>query len=278
MSKEKSGNLLYVKIFMVVFAIVIFIALIFRLYGEFSQRQFTQNSFNVLIVSDKYVGIIGVDESESRFSSVVVTGSLNEIKSRNTFLQSINFGIPVHAFIYFPPGYQPQDPTKSFFNFNNIQSIISNGEIDIRNITLFDWFRLHNVTKSIDDNRVGIKTYATLDDLSTLIADEEENFFRDSSIANRKTSIQVINGTGINGLGNRIGNMFSRTGYNVVSVIAGEIEESVIYYYNDASYEDAQFIAKSFNIPLQKSTESSVANISILIGENSELDLENLAY
>lgn len=278
MIKEKKNSLFYVKIFLVVFTVVFLIAVGFKIYTAYANRQFTENVFNILIISDEYVGVIGVDDSDKRLNSAVIIENISSIKKRNQVIQSINFGIPIHAYVAFPEGVVVSDPTKSFFSADNIKSISTNLNIIKKNITFFDWIRLFQVSNQIDDNRINVKTYATITDLSQLLSQEDETFFRNSEISNRKTSMQVINATNINGLGNRVGDMFSRFGYNVVSVSTNDADKSVVYYGDDAFYEDALIAAKGFGFPVEKLNDYVIAEVTVVIGEESELLLEDLAY
>lgn len=278
MTKEKKNSLSYVKIFIAIFALIFLAAIIFKGYESFVNRQFTANVFNILVVSDKYVGVIGVDEAEKRLNAAIVTDNLSSIKKRNILTQSINFGVPIHAYVVFPEGTTPSSPTRSFFSFDNIQKISADAKIDKKNISLFDWLKIYFLVKKINDEMIDIKTYASINDVSKLLPQEDEAFFRDSKITERKTSLQVINGTTINGLGNRIGDMFSRTGFNVVSVVTNSFEESAIYYSDESALPDAKFLSKTFNFPLIQSDEHRIASITLVIGEDQELLLEDLSF
>lgn len=278
MSKEKKNSLFYVKIFLSVVAAVFLMAIFLRIYNSYTQRQFTENVFNILVISDKYVGVVGIDEGDERLHAVLVTKELDTIKKRNILIQSINFGIPIHAYISFPDTMRAPAPTKEFFSINRLRVVTTDMGVNIKNISFFDWIKLYKISKNLEEKDIVVKTYATIKDLSRLLGAEEESFLRNSDIANRKTSMQIVNGTSINGLGNRVGDMFSRFGFNVVSVTTNPTDKSVIYYNGDSSYDDALMVAKSFGFPVEKSSEYAIAAVTLIIGEESELLLEDLAY
>jgi len=278
MTKEKKDNLFYVKIFVSIFAVIFFIAIGIRIYGSYINRNFTYNSFNILIVADNYVGVIGFDAKEARFNSAIVTENLKNIKKRNILVQSINFVIPIHGYIVYPEGIDAPAPTQRFLSSGNIQKIYTDIRIEKKNITLFDWFRMYFITKKIDAERVLVKTYASITDLNKLLPIENEPFFRDSEVTYNKTSIQIVNGTSINGLGNRVADIFSRTGFNVVSVVTSSSDESAIYYNDDVHFKEAELISKSFNFPIIKSDDYAIASVTIVLGEDQELLLEELTY
>lgn len=278
MSKDNKSNLFYVKIFLVIFAAIFIIAVIIRVYDSYTNRSFTQNTFNVLLISEKYVGIIGLDANAKSLHVVAVTNELESISKRSILLQSINFGIPIHGYIFYPKGVEPEAPTTSFFSLGNIQSIATNSRLTKEKISLFDWARMYMVSGRVEEDMVNIKTYKTINDLITLLPKESESFFRDTKLVERKTTLQVINGTSINGLATRIGDMFSRTGFNVVSVTTEDANDSYIYYSDDSAYEDALSIAKSFGFPVIKSLEYELASITLIIGEETELGIESLVY
>lgn len=276
MSKEKDGSLKYIRIFFGIVVLLIIGGLLFRVFMEYKNRQFTQNVFNILIISDKYTGVIGLDKNENRLSSAVVTSDLANLKRENLMLQSINFGIPIHAYIKYE-SLNPQSPTRKFLHFKNLQSIFTNPSIEKKNISLFDYITLYVEGGAVDRDREIVKTYRTIADLNGLLTREDENFFRNSDLANRKTTLQIINGTSINGLGSRVAEMFSRSGFNVVSVLTQPEEDSKIIYSTN-SKNDAEIIRKSFNFPLELGSEAGIASITLVIGEESELELENLTH
>lgn len=278
MSKEKKNNLFLVKIFLVLFAAVFLAAVFLRVYSSYENRQFTGNVFNILIISEKYVGVLGIDENDKKLQAAIVTEELDPIKKRNIMIQSINFSIPIHAYIVFPENKEARPPTKKFFSFDAMREYVSDIALNKKNISFFDWVKLYRVTQSIKDENVKVKTYATINDLSELLQGEDENFFRNSDISNRKTSLQVINGTNINGLGNRVGDMYSRFGFNVVSVTTNTTDKSAVYYRDDAAYNDALLVADSFDFPVEKSNEYMISEVTLVIGEESELLLEDLAH
>ena len=72
--------------------------------------------------------------------------------------------------------------------------------------------------------------------------------------------------------------MFSRFGFNVVSVTTNPADKSVVYYSEDSALKDASVVAKSLESSVEKSNEYAVASVTIIIGEDSELLLEDLAY
>lgn len=276
MSKENKTGIFYIKVFLIFFSLVFAAAVTARLYSSYTNSNFSDNSFNLLIIADNYIGVIGLDEGEKKIYSAIVTEELEEVRRRNTMIQSINFGIPVHAYIEFPEGVEASPPTKSFFSFTNIQTIISRLDVKKEGISLFDWVKIYRLVESSPEETV-IRTYASINDLAKLLPNEDENFFRNSDIANRKTSLQVINATNINGLGNRVGNMFSRFGFNVVAVNTSGADKSEIYYTNEDYKKDAEILSKSFKFPVVLSSEYQVADVTIVIGEDSELLLEDIA-
>lgn len=278
MSKEKKGSLFYVKVFLAFFAVIFLIALVIRVFGSFSNSHFTNNSFNILIIADNYVGVMGLDKNDEKFYSVVVTEDLDTIKRRNILIQSINFGIPIHAYIEFPKGFEAEAPTKSFFSLNNIKTMIGRMDIKKENISLIDWVNIYRLSEEIKNDSVQVKTYAAIDDLRKLFPSEEESFFRNSDISNRKTSLQVINSTSINGLGNRVGDMLSRFGFNVVSVTTASSSTSGVYYSDENALQDANLVSESFGFPVSFTNEYSIADVTLVIGEDSELLLEDIAY
>lgn len=277
MQKEKIRTLSYLKIFILICLVVVILGMLFHLFVSYQNRAFTGNSFNILIMSDKYVGVVGIDDNEKRLSAVAVTDNLSEVKKENIMLQSVNFGIPIDSYIVFPKGNVPNNPDKNFFSFENIRDINTNMKIKTKNISFFDWIKLFFIVKEINSENITIKTYKKLSDLQAIFPNEKTEFFRDSLLNNEKMSMQIINGTRINGLGGRIGEMYSRFGFNVVSITADDnIEDSKIYYSDEKYLPEAETIQESFYFPIEQSDIYKVSAITLVIGEDSELQLESI--
>ncbi len=277
MKREKNNSLLYLKFFIFAALLVIFLGIIIRLFNQYQNREFVNNSYNLLIISDKYVGIIGIDSLGSSFSAIAVTKDLENLKRENILLQSINFGIPIHGYVVYPKGEEPYDPTPNFLSWGNIQNILSDPSIKKKNITFFDWMKLYSERKKIASENTIIKSYATITDVRGLLSKESDLYFQNSEIVNEKTSLQIVNGTRVNGLGNRIGEMYSRVGFNVVSIVTEQgRKDSEILYSNKLKSDQAELIQKSFNFPITYDEDAQIADITIIIGEESELELENL--
>lgn len=144
------------------------------------------------------------------------------------------------------------------------------------NLTILDKIRLLIFAKSIQQHNILYKQISDQDNLSEEMMDKISNqFFSDSLITEEKVSIQIINGTGVSGLGNRLSRLISNIGGNVISVSSSdqEFNTSEISYSTD-SYT-LQRISKILKFNTSKIKENAISDITIKIGKDN---IENLVF
>ena len=95
------------------------------------------------------------------------------------------------------------------------------------------------------------------------------SFFTDQQIALEKKRIQIINGTDITGAGNRLANVISNMGGDVVIVLTSDKEEPVskIIYSGNKSYT-VEKLSSLLNFSNAKTNETFLANVIIILGKD----------
>lgn len=139
-------------------------------------------------------------------------------------------------------------------------------------ITIFDVLRLGFYAKNLPPNKQILEevTSAQLsEDLQlqkTLIT-----LFSDERVATENISVQVINATGVPGIAQRLEKVLTLQGANVVAVTTAQKKESrsQIKYYGSETYTLAK-INKMLEFPVSTLANETIADIVIIIGENSK--------
>lgn len=138
------------------------------------------------------------------------------------------------------------------------------------NLTVVDLLRLWLLSKFVSGHSVVIKDLSPLDLTNNLVVDKTINgLFLDPTIMSERLSIQVVNGTGVSGLGNRLTRLITNLGGEVVAVNTSEKElnDSKITYNDKKSYT-AERLGRILGFKLVKKQESGFSDIVIEIGND----------
>lgn len=135
-------------------------------------------------------------------------------------------------------------------------------------LTIFDILRLMIFAKNVPGNNISVKSVSfpqTSDRLDSLIA----SLFTDDLISQDNVSIQIINTTGVLGLGQKFERILVNMGCNVISVSSSQKQYPAthIEYFGAQTYT-LHKMTKLLDIPLSQLTMQPVANIVITIGND----------
>lgn len=144
------------------------------------------------------------------------------------------------------------------------------GEFKKTSLTTIDILRLWLFSKFVSSHSITTKDLSGLDLTDNLLIDKIINgLFSDLTITSERLSIQIVNGTGISGLGNRLARLITNMGGEVVAINTSEKElsESKITYFDKNSYT-AERLGKILSFKILKKQESGVSDIVIEIGKD----------
>lgn len=148
----------------------------------------------------------------------------------------------------------------------------------LANNLLLDRHTLHTSTTIVDGILLFIfihrtdATQETAASSSNMISQSQQNalfskIFYDTTIYQEGKSIAIINGTNISGLGNKISDLLSHIGVNVVAVTTADTPSptSQVAYTGQLSYT-AKRVAKLLQIPLIHLPSVGISDITITLG------------
>lgn len=104
------------------------------------------------------------------------------------------------------------------------------------------------------------------------LSSQTKDLFLDSSIANEASSVKIVNGTNVSGLGSNFKRIVDNLGGRVLSVTSAKSEKTQVRLHSDKK-ELAERLAAFLNVELARSSEGFEADIEVVLG--SDL-LENI--
>lgn len=259
--KEKSNkSLKKVVFFSLVVVLLILLSLFYKLFFLLQQSKFNDNSLFILSIytNDNQLEVLSINPVEKKITNIILTHN----KSTNN--SGILLGVPVNGDIHLLNNLNLsfENPSSDFLSLilhkNSIKS----------NLTTIDLIRLYLLSLSVDSKKMTIKR-ATLpmndNEITKLLGDS----FYDTKIKEEDISIEIINGTDINGKGKQLERMIINFGGNVISVVnsAGVEKDSKIVYYKNQSYTVLK-LQQILNYPIELTDKRGIADIKIIVGRD----------
>lgn len=246
---KTSGNLHFAVFFVVLVGGIILLSLILRIFFLLKESKFDGSSHFALQLNeqrervqyisfspqDSHIGILTFKNAP--FSSEIPidakTSSTLEIESKNLKPSLL----------------------KMMFDFRNQKEV-----------NFVDLFRLFIFSQTIKENTISqilISQYSDKAKVDSIIS----AFFVDPRIQDEKLNIEVINATEVYGLGNKLANLISNTGANVVLVSTGDLKKVSLIEYSEPSYT-VDKLSKILKFKKIKVSKKSLADITLIIGDN----------
>ncbi len=245
--KKKRSNIHYLFYFFGAVLMCILLALVFRIALSVKNSTFSTPSYAVLVASDPSF-LISVDTASKKLSIIEVGSRF----SNNRLQKSMLLKTPLDGKMYKKNGTISVDeyPSVKFLWY----MIMRPWEYGFEGMTPFDAFKLTQYALGIQEKDiVRLKISESTDGVIEGIDSQElYDIFKDPIIINEQQSIEVINGTGQEGLAGQVSLLLKNSGGNVVSV------------------GSSKSVEKTTLITTSKS--HTVERISHILGVNSTID------
>lgn len=267
MGKQEAqiDTLLYIRIFAFFLVIIIVGAIFVKVFLVVKNSTFNTNAYNILVVTDS-VYIIGANKNDKRITVLRTDSEIKDPKKSRLLKYGLDVGIPFRGMIEFEKG-ERNNISPDIFSLTSVLDMVNNDRVERYNVGIVDLLRFYWITlRAPKENLITLEA-------SDTGRNQLFEIFRDEEIINRKISIEVINGTGINGLGNKFSIMLTNAGYNIISVITREeILNSLVV--SHTKNKITKRLSSDLGFDTLFEDKRGIADISILIGQDIVLNLE----
>lgn len=260
----KTDNLKIAFIFCLLVVILIGVSALFKLALLIRNSSFDgKHNFNVLFHQEDQINNVVI--SFSPMSSSISILDLTDDKDIKPSAVGKTFEIPIDGII--------KVPSKGILENGGMDALIKKAIFERfnTNLTTIDLARLWIFSKTIPGHSMTVKRISSLE-----ISDEEidkisNSLFNEEEISGEKVSIQIINGTNVFGLGNRLARLITNIGGNVVSVssIDNLRDSEIVYSKNASSTYTLNRLARILGFKKSESKQTEIADIIIKIGKDS---------
>lgn len=260
----------YLKFFFLLIAVIFFGAIIFNVVWEIKSKEFVGNTFRILYLGqDPYIA--QADKKEKAIFFAKIQNYEDDLRGKNRLEASIMLGVPIDAMIIPKRKLDNEYDLEKFFSMGSQwRFLTATNSYFYKNLNKYDIFEFYSVSRSAPrENRK--EEGIDFSNSGKAIRVEMSEPFKDKAIAESGLTIEVINGTDINGLGERVSRMLSNGGYDVVSV-SSESKESDSYIISriEKKGEFTDRLVRLFGVPLREESGQKAADVSIYLGKDIE--------
>lgn len=265
--RQGSKNLRTAYGFFAVFFILIFVSIFLKFALVVRDSKFDgQNRFTVE-VSSRGAGIsrlVGQNDSVKVLSFSPKNKSIAILRIEGDVPNIVRFlEIPIdgrlESNLSFSKKSMGSDLTKTFFNLGGLET----------NLTFIDISKLIFFTKTVEQSEIfekELSSQSSKGEIQSIVS----NFFIDPGIVEERKSMEVINATDVPGLGNRVANLVSNMGGNVILVSTSQStqERSEVQYTQERSYT-VKKLSQVLGFKTVKKNTSSISDVIIIIGKDA---------
>lgn len=259
MSKKKvsNNNIRLAGLFVVLVFGLIILSVIFKFLLLIRNSKFDgTHRFTIDFVTKTSSNIISFSPQNKSISLLKINGNITD-KNISGFLE-----IPVDVIIYnYGNGLDNSKISSSlwrlFFDLDKHPDL-----------NRYDVFRLALYAQTVSKSSVYEKNISA-DDSEEAKQALVSNLFQDTTINQENVSVEIINATNVYGLGNRLADLITRIGGNVVLVSSSDSASkySKILYLKNKTYT-VEKLGSFLGIIPQKSSQNGIADVIIIIGQD----------
>ncbi len=262
---EERTTLNYIKIFFLVVIICALISLVYRSVLLVKNSSYKYEAFNLLLL-DRDAYLVHVEGGDNKVSILKIKNAGAALEKKSRLSQSLLLGIFIDGSIISKSqdGFSGVD--KDFLKLGKFLSLATNPNFHKNNLNDYDLLKIYMEANGASKINKESKTIEKLD-TDKYLGDTIDFFqFSDPEIFNSKISIQVLNGTEVNGFATRVGAILQTLGYNVVET--GSTESSKSSITSSSITPNIERVAKFLNAPIVESEDTGIADIKVVLGED----------
>lgn len=268
MPQEKIVSFFYLKIFALLFFVIVVVAIIARLGHEIISSTFQNNSFSLLYVS-KDTKILFVDKNGKKASFTAVGDIQTLAKGKNSLEISLAIGVPISCVVIDP--HVEFSNIDEFVTFKNEMKLLTSSSLTYKGCNRYDMHKLIGALRGIpEDNRKIQRINLFGSDIAKI-----KDVFRDSIVTNMEYTIQIENGTGINGLGSTMAMILGNVGFNVIAVRTVNTGTDSFIAYNGEKNLVTDTLIELTDFEFRKEKIAQAADITIRLGDDLGLILDD---
>mgnify|MGYP001572127579 FL=1 len=266
---RKDNTLKLVFIFLFVVGILAFLSLSYRAYLLIVNSSFTDSTFNVLLIDDN-AHLLHLDKLQRKAVVIKFPSQGKSFLNKTRLRNSIELGVPIDGMIVAKKKLSFGNLEQDLLGFRSMFKVYLNAyDFKLAGLNHYDLLRIYLVGESISRNDIVAEVVRGSDALSKneQLSKIKDNF-RDRKIFNEKITVEVVNATGIDGMGGMASSMLTTLGYNVLSLRTEEHKDSKIKSRIKNGSPAIARLEKLLDLKVEKGLEAAIADVVIILGSD----------
>lgn len=263
MLQDRVVGFFYLKIFLLLILLFVVGSIVVKISSEILESTFRNNTFSLLYVAHD-TKVIFVDKAQKSVMYLSIGDVRNIVKGKSPFEASIALGIPVNAIVF--DSDAPQNIEQFISSKNVLRLLFAADKPVLKNLDKYDIYKLTNAMRdSVKDNRREIRlNIFDQNEMKKKVGDG----FKDSLINNQQYTVEIDNGTSVDGLGNELAIILGREGYNVISVRTSSGASNSYIAYPGSPNDFTSSLVGLTGFSLINAKKSFSADVTIFLGED----------
>ena len=267
--KKNFSNLFLLKTFIILVGALIVISLIGKGLALFSNRSFDDSSFTLLVKASNGTRIIYLDREFKSINIFSVPDML--VDEASTLKNSLNFMVPIDGVVTI----KNSDNEKNLFSAGYLLRLMMDRDVRLSGLNNFDLLQIYFFAKSVrrsDIISTSIKKELfETEEGSDVLFDSIKN----EEIINERKDIEIYNATEIDGFGGKVAQMLKNEGFNVILTKSKEKSSASKILFKGDKSKTSERLEKIFSIVAQQKNGNSIADITLIIGDDIGRKIEN---
>ncbi len=260
--QKEHDTIIYLKIFIFVVGVLVFLSLSFKLLKLVTNRKFNTYSFNILQVSKNNSKLIHIDSNENVLAEITLNKIDKHKPDEIITTAELAFQVPIDGLIVSSNSSVPQLLSLK----SALSALMGTFSSKYYNLNSLDILKSYLVTRSLKSenktsiNLVGKNITDTRKFLREIINEE--------TLLNEKTSIEIINSTDVVGLGTKVASMLESAGFDIVVINNGRNQKKTKIIKRIADNETVKRLERLFSAKGEKREAGAVADVTVVVGED----------
>lgn len=258
--KKKTGtsasNTKIVIVFFIFLAFVVGISLIFKVAAVIGAGQFdSSRRFTLTIANGRNIEVMSLNPGSKNITVFKLNDGTKPAEAGRLL------EIPIDGFIS-QDSLDLNQKADALF----IKAILNSSKLKT-NLTIVDLVRLAILAKTIPESSINVRIVGNAAglELDKIVS----RLVSDSFIEKDNQTIQIINGAGVGGLGNRLARLITNMGGDVIIVATSDSlrKDSMISYIDKKTYT-IERLQKVLGYRAVKEVNNAISDITVIIGED----------
>jgi len=263
-NNSTNPSFLYLKIFVGIFLLISLVTLSIRLVNLIENKTFSSNGYNVLLLGNKDAQILSFskDRGVRKMVRLHIAGGGIAFEGKSLLGDSMLLGVPLDGMI------SSSESLESIFSLkNSVNALFKSSDVKKNRVGDLDLLLIYIAISQTSKDQVQEKNVNVKDLLENRIDPKElSDLFKREEIINAKTSVSIINASGVDGVAKKVALMLANEGYYVISIDSADIQDPIEITVSDKNL----FFNRSylFSVIPQISSQTNLEDIKIVIGRN----------